>query len=247
MHDSSVVRDSNNLFAMDQRAARTVVRPPKPGATPSMSDDQRDDLEHRVRCQCGCTLDVYTCRTTDFSCEVSPSMHRDIMALVKGGYSAQEIVDAFVGSYGEQVLMAPRKSGFNLLAWFTPGLAVIVGGRRRFRRCCGGGAAAQQARRSGGPRRRRRPVRSTRRPTSWPRLDAAIKGEDALMTALVIGTLLAIAALAFVLYPVFFGAERRVALPVARSADARWRQRRIGAARDRVRPGDREAVGHRLR
>lgn len=129
MHDSSLVRrDTTNLFAMDQNAARTVQRAPKPGATPLLTTAQRDDLEHRIRCQCGCTLDVFTCRTTDFSCQVSPAMHRDIMALVEGGYSAQEIIDAFVQTYGERSRMAPTKSGFNLLAWFAPGTAVLLGG-----------------------------------------------------------------------------------------------------------------------
>jgi cytochrome c-type biogenesis protein CcmH len=128
MHDSSLVRrDTTNLFAMDQSAARAVQRPPKPGASPVLSTAQRDELEHRIRCQCGCTLDVFTCRTTDFSCRVSPAMHRDIVALVEGGYSAQEIIDAFVGTYGERARMAPTKSGFNLLAWFAPGAAVLAG------------------------------------------------------------------------------------------------------------------------
>ena len=40
-------------------------------------------------------------------------MHRDVVALVNGGYTAQEIIDAFVGVYGERVRMAPKKSGFN--------------------------------------------------------------------------------------------------------------------------------------
>jgi len=92
-----------------------------------VSADERDALEHRLRCQCGCTLDVYTCRTTDFSCQVSPSMHRDVMSLVSGGYSAQEIIDAFVGVYGERVLMAPSASGFNLLGWVAP-FAALGGG-----------------------------------------------------------------------------------------------------------------------
>jgi cytochrome c-type biogenesis protein CcmH len=127
VHDSSIVRDTTNLFVMDQNAARSVVRPAKRDAVPLLSDAQRDDLEHRIRCQCGCTLDVYTCRTTDFSCQVSPVMHRDVMALVQGGYSAQEILDAFTQTYGERVLMSPGKSGFNLLAWITPGFAVVVG------------------------------------------------------------------------------------------------------------------------
>lgn len=128
MHDSSIVRDTTNLFAMDQSAARSITLPPKPNATPQLTPAQRDELEHRIRCQCGCTLDVFTCRTTDFSCQVSPAMHANVIGLVQGGYTAQEIIDAFVSSYGERVLMAPRKSGFNLLAWFTPGVAVVVGG-----------------------------------------------------------------------------------------------------------------------
>jgi cytochrome c-type biogenesis protein CcmH len=125
-HDSSIVRDTSNLFAMDQGAARPVRLPPKANAVKQLTNTQRDALEHQLHCQCGCTLDVFTCRTTDFSCQVSPAMHRDVMALVDGGYSAQEIIDAFVTTYGERVLMAPPRSGFNMLAWVSPGIAVLV-------------------------------------------------------------------------------------------------------------------------
>src|SRR6185503_10826091 len=116
--------DSSNLFAMDQTASRPVRLPPKPGARASMTAAERDELEHRIRCQCGCTLDVFTCRTTDFACRVSPAMHRDVMSLVEGGYSAQEIIDEFVRVYGERALMAPTKEGFNLLGWVAPFVAV---------------------------------------------------------------------------------------------------------------------------
>jgi cytochrome c-type biogenesis protein CcmH len=111
---------TSNLFDMDQDAARRTTRPPKPGARASMTPDERDALEHQIRCQCGCTLDVYTCRTTDFSCQVSPAMHADVMALVEGGYSAQEILDAFVGTYGERALMAPKREGFNWAGYLVP-------------------------------------------------------------------------------------------------------------------------------
>jgi cytochrome c-type biogenesis protein CcmH len=121
------IADTSNLFPMDQSAARSVRLPRKPGASPSMSVEQRDALEHRIRCQCGCTLDVYTCRTTDFSCQVSPSMHRDVMALVDGGYSADEILEAFENVYGERVLMAPKREGFNRLAYVLPGTAIAAG------------------------------------------------------------------------------------------------------------------------
>lgn len=94
---------------------------------PVMNQAKRDELEHHIHCQCGCNLDVYTCRTTDFSCQVSPAMHRDVMALVAGGYSAPEIIAAFTAVYGDRVLMAPPSSGFDLAAWITPFVALAAG------------------------------------------------------------------------------------------------------------------------
>lgn len=115
---------------MQQNAYRPVSLAAKPDARPSMTDADRDELEHRIKCQCGCVLDVYTCRTTDFSCSVSPAMHSDVMDLVRKGYSASEILVAFQGVYGERVLMSPLKRGFNLVGYFMPfaalGTAAVV-------------------------------------------------------------------------------------------------------------------------
>jgi cytochrome c-type biogenesis protein CcmH len=111
----------------DAGEVHRVTLPPKPNAKPSMTDAQRDELEHQIHCQCGCNLDVYTCRTTDFACSVSPAMHSDVMGLVAGGHSALEILAAFQAVYGEQVLMAPVKSGFNLLGYTVPFLALGAG------------------------------------------------------------------------------------------------------------------------
>ncbi|HEU4586182.1 MAG TPA: cytochrome c-type biogenesis protein [Gemmatimonadaceae bacterium] len=116
------------------------VRLPAKSSTPSMSTDAMDELEHHIHCMCGCNLDIFTCRTTDFTCPVSPAMHRDVMALVNGGHSAQEIIDAFVDVYGERVLMEPKKTGFNLTGYITPfaalggGAALIVALLRRWHR-----------------------------------------------------------------------------------------------------------------
>jgi cytochrome c-type biogenesis protein CcmH len=138
-----------------------------------MSADARDALEHEIRCQCGCTLDVYTCRTTDFSCQVSPAMHRDVISLVEGGYSAQEILDAFVGTYGERALMAPKREGFNWAGYLMPFAAlgagagaVVVVLRGMQRRTA---AVATPARRTSN-------VQAT--PEELARLDAAIRRDD---------------------------------------------------------------------
>lgn len=133
----ATIEGAASLTPMNQQAAKSVRRPAKPGARASMDAEARDDLEHQIRCQCGCTLDVYTCRTTDFACKVSPAMHRDVMSLVEGGYSAQEILDAFVDTYGERALMAPKREGFNLAGYIVPfaamaaGAAVLVTALRR--------------------------------------------------------------------------------------------------------------------
>jgi cytochrome c-type biogenesis protein CcmH len=112
---------------MEQDAYRPVKLVAKEGARPSMTNDERDDIEHQIKCQCGCPLYIYTCRTTDFSCSVSPAMHADVMTLVDGGYAAKEILAAFQKVYGERVLMSPVKAGFNWLGYVLPSVAISAG------------------------------------------------------------------------------------------------------------------------
>ena len=112
---------------MTSDSYKPVRRPPKPGAKAVMDDKQVETFERELACPCPCTLDVYTCRTTDFNCGISPAVHRDVKALVDGGYSGDEIMAALVGTYGDFILMTPRKQGFNLLAWFAPFAAIGIG------------------------------------------------------------------------------------------------------------------------
>jgi cytochrome c-type biogenesis protein CcmH len=113
---------------MNQEAYLPVKLPAKAGAAPALTDAQRDALEHKLQCQCGCTLDVFTCRTTDFSCSVSPAMHMDVVGLVLGGYTADEILAAFRKVYGERVLMSPVKEGFNWAGYLLPFGVIGAGG-----------------------------------------------------------------------------------------------------------------------
>jgi cytochrome c-type biogenesis protein CcmH len=131
---------STGVVEMNASAYKPVRREPKAGATPQLDKRGIDDFERQLACPCPCTLDVYTCRTTDFSCSISPAVHADINALVAGGYGAAEIMAAMTDTYGDYILLAPRKRGFNLLAWFAPfavigiGLLLIAALLRRWRR-----------------------------------------------------------------------------------------------------------------
>ncbi len=91
-------------------------------------DERIKAIEHRLACSCGCTLDIFTCRTTDFTCTYSPQLHREVVDLDRAGKTAQEILDAFVDKYGEKALMAPKPEGFNLWGYLLPGTAILVAG-----------------------------------------------------------------------------------------------------------------------
>jgi cytochrome c-type biogenesis protein CcmH len=93
------------------------------------NDAQIQAIEQRLACNCGCTLDVFTCRTTDFSCTYSPALHREVVALRDEGKTAQQILDAFVAKYGEKALMAPKPQGvLNLTGYLLPGVLIAAAG-----------------------------------------------------------------------------------------------------------------------
>ncbi len=111
------------------RGRGRLARPDLAGRLRTRVTDYENDpfivgVEGKLRCTCGCNLSVYTCRTTDFTCTVSPAMHREVIALAEQDKTGQEILDAFVAQYGEIVLMAPLKEGFNIAAYVVPGIAI---------------------------------------------------------------------------------------------------------------------------
>jgi cytochrome c-type biogenesis protein CcmH len=114
--------------------ARGTLRDPTVAGRPRSPTDVRENdpeiqvIEQRLACNCGCTLDVFTCRTTDFSCTYSPALHREVLALRNSGKSAEQILDAFVAKYGEKALMAPKPRGFNLAGYFLPGTIIAAAG-----------------------------------------------------------------------------------------------------------------------
>ncbi|MGH7526586.1 MAG: cytochrome c-type biogenesis protein CcmH [Gemmatimonadales bacterium] len=108
----------------DPNAAGRPRRPTGAGE----NDAEIKAIEQRLACSCGCTLDIFTCRTTDFTCTYSPELHREVLALRDDGKTAQQILDAFVDKYGEKALMAPKAEGFNLWGYLVPGAAIAAAG-----------------------------------------------------------------------------------------------------------------------
>src|SRR5258705_12437811 len=94
---------------------------PREATTAADNDAGIQAIEKKLRCSCGCGLDIYTCRTTDFQCTYSPALHKDVLRLAGQGKTAQQILDEFVKQYGQVALMSPPREGFNLAGTFLPG------------------------------------------------------------------------------------------------------------------------------
>ena len=92
------------------------------------NDEVVKEIERKLKCTCGCNLDIFVCRTTDFTCQFSPALHKEVMELRDAGKSPEEVIAAFVEKHGEQILMAPKPEGFNLAGYLVPGIAIIAAG-----------------------------------------------------------------------------------------------------------------------
>ncbi len=84
------------------------------------------EVEEALSCQCGCGLTVHSCN--HLQCGFAVPAKQTIAEQVSQGKGKEAITAVFVARYGEKVLSAPPTSGFNLAAWITPFLAVLVGG-----------------------------------------------------------------------------------------------------------------------
>ena len=97
------------------RAGRSVEP-----VTAADNDAAIQKIEKQLKCTCGCGLDVYTCRTTDFTCTFSPAMHKRVLALAAAGQSESQIIADFVKQDGPAVLMVLPERGLNLAAYYLP-------------------------------------------------------------------------------------------------------------------------------
>ena len=82
-----------------------------------------DDVAKEIICQCGCTMIVSTC-----DCGTADTMRKEIREMLSQGKTKEQILAYYVEKYGEVVLAAPTKQGFNLTAWITPFAAIAGGG-----------------------------------------------------------------------------------------------------------------------
>ncbi|MZG30225.1 MAG: hypothetical protein F3741_05345 [Nitrospinae bacterium] len=83
------------------------------------------DLENQLMCKCDdkCGKVLINC-----TCSTSDKTRAKFTKMLESGLTVEQIVKMQVDEYGETVLSAPTKFGFNLTAWMTPFVALIAGG-----------------------------------------------------------------------------------------------------------------------
>jgi len=96
-----------------------------PVAAQLSNDTRTRALSKRMMCLCGCNQILGECNHV--GCTVSTEMLKKLEARVAGNESDDLILQAFVQEYGPKVLAQPPASGFTLLAWLMPILALIGG------------------------------------------------------------------------------------------------------------------------
>jgi cytochrome c-type biogenesis protein CcmH len=80
-----------------------------------------------ILCDCGC----HPQSVKECACGRAAEMRGEIRARMEAeGLDGEQLVAAYVAEHGEQILIAPAATGFNLIAWLGPlvGLFVAAGG-----------------------------------------------------------------------------------------------------------------------
>jgi cytochrome c-type biogenesis protein CcmH len=95
-----------------------------PAALASDRHPTLNELENEVMCP--------VCNTTlaESNSDAAKAIEREIQDKIRAGWTKSQIKDFLVQQYGESILAAPPKHGFNLLAWVLPlagiGVAALI-------------------------------------------------------------------------------------------------------------------------
>ena len=97
-----------------------------PTASASERHPTMNELENEVMCPVCNTL------LAQSNSDAAKAIEREIQDKIRKGWTKSQIKDFLVQQYGESILAAPPKHGFNLLAWVLPlagigAAAVILG------------------------------------------------------------------------------------------------------------------------
>ena len=108
-------------FASTAAAQPPAAPAPSPGAS-ATSEERVHAVASELRCVVCQNLSV-----ADSPSEMANQMRGIVRERLAAGETPEQVIQYFVDRYGEWILLAPRRQGFNLLVWVFPFVAVTVG------------------------------------------------------------------------------------------------------------------------
>ena len=84
------------------------------------------DLCSNMSCLCGCGTTIKTCPHEN--CGFAIPVRQEVRESVVSGLSREEVIAKLVSLKGEAIMASPSFKGFNIFAWITPFLAILVVG-----------------------------------------------------------------------------------------------------------------------
>jgi len=76
-----------------------------------------------ILCDCGCHPQA----VADCTCGRAAEMRAEVRGMIESGMSGEAVIAAYVERYGDKIRIAPTATGFNLLAWLGPLVALVAG------------------------------------------------------------------------------------------------------------------------
>ncbi len=84
-------------------------------------------IRRELACYCGCGMTVQDC-LGGMVCSESRALSKEVSQFMQQGKTQDQILQAMAEKYGERILSAPTKKGFNLMAWVVPFVMLALGG-----------------------------------------------------------------------------------------------------------------------
>ncbi len=108
------------MYALPASAGEGVPQIPK------TDENLFNDLSSKMACLCSCGATIKSCPHE--KCSFSVPVRKEIRRMIETGLSRDEIKAELVSSHGEAILALPEFKGFNVMAWVTPFILILIVG-----------------------------------------------------------------------------------------------------------------------
>ncbi|MFQ5701200.1 MAG: cytochrome c-type biogenesis protein CcmH [Acidobacteriota bacterium] len=98
-------------------AQNAVTDPPPTSPVPITESSEAMKVTTAIQCFCGTCVNQ---SLHDCTCGTAAKARRDVAAALVRGETPDAVIAGFIAEHGPQVLIVPRRAGWNLIGWAMP-------------------------------------------------------------------------------------------------------------------------------